>query len=89
MRTRNEVAGRECERSCATVWPPGGSSRSLKRRDMDLNKHFGFQLHCGCGMLGIKQYSWKEQHKAIFFIVKGVQVCPAPHPIMLFNSPEV
>lgn len=80
MRARNEVAGRECERSCATVWPPGGSSRSPKRRDMGLNKHFGFQLHCGCGMLGIKQYSWKEQHKVIFFHCQGCSGLPSSTP---------
>ena len=80
MKTRDDVAGRKCGCSRAAVRPPGGSSRSPKRRDVDWNKHFGFQLHCGRGMLGIKQYSWKEQHKVIFFHCQGCSGLPSSTP---------
>ena len=42
MKTHNEIAGRKCECSGPMVRAPGGSSRSPKRWDMDLNKHFDF-----------------------------------------------
>ena len=38
---------------------------------------------------GSNSIAGKSSTKSFSFIVKGVQVCPAPRPIMLFNSPEV
>lgn len=63
MRTRNEVAGRECERSCATVWPPGRSSRSPKRRDMGLNKHFDFSYIADVACWGSNSTAGKNSTK--------------------------